>query len=250
MTFPSLRGIFRIAIALAALALGHDAFADGTKAFVMRPTFGAAQVNLPSTVSWQTTANPNGTYRVVLRAESDVRPVLANIKTLSAKALDRSPPCADAVKVLNAAAKLMGARTLRYDLRFHFVKRVCAGTYPVEVPADVTCAARIALSAQRSIVVIDVQGATTPPCRIAGAYQMVNDAVYAVVGIDVFKRHAIDLARHLPPAFKGVTIDIKSLAFDLPPAPARLRITGESTMTKAQFDQFLARIDAAAPRTN
>ena len=97
---------------------------------------------------------------------------------------------------------------------------------------------------------IEVQGATAPPCRIEGGYQVVSDAVDAVVGIDVFKRHAIDLARNLPPAFKGVTIDIKSLAFDLPPAGARLRIAGESVMSKAQFDQFMARLDAAAPRSN
>jgi hypothetical protein len=251
MIFTSFRALIRAGVAVAAaLVFGHAAWADGSKAFVMRPKFGAAQVNLPSTVSWQATANPNGSYRVALRAETDVRPVLANIRLLSAKALDRSPPCADAVKVLYAAAKLMGATTLRYDLRFHFVKRVCAGGYPVEMPADVTCAARIALSARRSIVVIDVQGATAPPCRIDGAYQVVSDAVYTVVGIDVFRRHAIDLARNLPPEFKGVTIDIKSLSFDLPPAAATLRIAGESTMSKAQFDQFMARIDAAAPRTN
>lgn len=250
MIFPSIRGALRALIAVGSMAAGDAALAEGSKAFVMRPKFGAAQVSLPSTVSWKTTANANGSYRVALNAETDVRPVLTNIKVLSARALDRSPACADAVKVLDAAAKLTGATTLRYDLRFHFVKRVCAASYPVEVPADVTCAARIALSARRSIVVIDVQGATTPPCRIEGAYQVVNDAVYAVVGIDVFKRHAIDLARHLPPAFKGVTIDIKSLAFDLPPQGARLRIAGESTMSKAQFDQFMARIDAAAPRVN
>jgi len=249
MRFSFLGGIVRALIAVLALSAGTAALADGSRAFVIRPKFGAAQVSLPSTVSWKTMPNPNGSYRVVLSAEADVRPILANIKLLSARALDRSPACADAVKVLNAAAKLTGATTLRYDLRFLFVKRVCAGSYPVEVPAEVTCAARIALSARRSVIVVDVHGATAPPCRVDGAYQMVSDAVYAAVGIDVFKRHAIDLARYLPPAFKGVTIDIKSLAFDLP-AGARLRIAGESTMSKAQFDQFMARIDAAAPRVN
>jgi len=37
---------------------------------------------------------------------------------------------------------------------------------------------------------------------------------------------------------------------DAPPAAAKLRIAGESTMTKAQFAQFMARIDAVAPKTN
>ncbi len=224
--------------------------ADGTRNFVARPTLGAAVLQLPSTVSWQTTPNPNGTYRVALTAEMDVRSVLANIKILSAKALDRSIPCGDVVKILGAAAKLTGATTVRYDLRFHYVKRVCAGSYPVELPADVSCSARIALSAARSIITIDVQGASAPPCRIEGAYQSVSDAVYAIVGIDIFKRHAIDLAQQLPPEFKGVTINIRSLAFDLPPAAAKLRVAGESTMSQAQFAEFMARIDAAAPKTN
>jgi len=236
-----------VAWATFAVAVAH---ADGTKSFVARPTLGAAALQLPSTVSWRTAAGANGVYRVALTAEVDVRSVLTNIKVLSAKALDRSIPCGDIVKILGAAAKLTGKTTLRYDLRFHFVKRVCAGTLPIELPADVNCAAKIALSAARSIITIDVQGANIPPCRIEGAYQSVSDAVYATVGIDVFKRHAIDLAQQLPPEFKGVTINIRSLAFDLPPAAAKLRIAGESTMSQAQFNQFMARIDAAAPKTN
>jgi hypothetical protein len=233
---------------LLSVALAHEACADGSKTFVMRPKLGAAQLNLPSVVSWTSAANAAGGYHVTLKAETDVRSVIANIKSLSAKALDRTGKCSDTVKVLNAAAKLTGARSLRYDLRFHYVKRVCAGGYPLELPADVDCAANIALAAQRSVIVIDVRGATATPCKIEGAYQGVSDAVYAVVGMDVFKRHAIDLARHLPPEFKGMPIEVKSLAFDLPPAAAKLRIAGESKMTSAQFAQFMARIEAIAPK--
>jgi hypothetical protein len=233
----------------AAVLIAPAARADGTRNFVARPTLGAAILQLPSTVSWRTTPNPNGTYRVALTAETDIRSVLANIKILSARALDRSIPCGDAVKILGAAAKLTGATTLKYDLRFHYVKRVCAGTYPVEWPADVTCSSRLSLSAARSVITIDVQGAVAPPCRIEGVYQRVSGAVYAIVGIDVFKRHAVDLSKQLPPEFKGVTIDIRSLAFDLPPAPAKLRVTGESTMSPVQYKEFVARIDAATPKT-
>ena len=247
---PPARTPLLAVMTILSLALSHAAGADGSKSFVMRPKLGAAVLNLPSTVRWTTSANANGTYHVSLNAETDVRSILANIKTLSAKALDRSGPCSDTVKVLNAAAKLTGAATLRYDLRFHFVKRVCAASYPLELPADVDCRARIALTAKRSIVTVDVQGASAPPCKIQGAYQGVSEAVNALVGIDVFKRHTIDLAQHLPPEFKGVSVDIGSLAFDLPPAAAKLRIAGESTMTKAQFAQFMARIDAASRKTN
>ena len=77
-----------------------------------------------------------------------------------------------------------------------------------------------------------------------------SEAVNTLVGVDVFKRHTIDLTKHLPPEFKGITIDIKSVAFDLPPAAAKLHIAGESIMTKAQFTQFMARLDAVAPKTN
>jgi len=243
------RRVLLPAIVLLAFA-PETAWADGSKSFVMRPKLGAAVLRLPSTVTWKTDANPNGTYKVALDAETDVRSVLANIKTLSAKALNRAGKCSDTVKVLNAAAKLTGRTTLRYDLRFHFVKRVCAASYPLELPADVDCRANIALAARRSIVAIDVKGAANPPCKIEGAYQGVSEAVNTLVGVDVFKRHTIDLTKHLPPEFKGITIDIKSVAFDLPPAAAKLHIAGESIMTKAQFTQFMARLDAVAPKTN
>ncbi len=232
------------------LILSSTAHADGTKAFVARPKLGAATLELPSSVSWRTTANPQGTRLVTLSAIVDVTSVLKNIKPLSAKALDRAPPCGDVVKILNATARLTGAATLRYDLRFRFVKRVCAGSLPVELPADVDCAAKIALSAARSIITVDVRGAAAPPCKIVGAYQVVSDAVYSIVGIDVFQKHMIDLAKQLPPEFRGVTINIRSLAFDLPPAPARLRVSGDSTMSKAQYTELMARLEAVAPSTH
>jgi len=247
---------FCLCLILVAAFMSRTAAADpmprgeGTRVFVARPAFGAAQFNLPSRVSWRSAAVAGGKYQVSLNAGVNVQPVLANIKTLSGKALDRNIPCGDIVKVQSAAAKLMAVRMVKYDLRFHFVKRMCAGTLPVEFPADVNCSAKIALSAARSIITIDVQGASTPPCQIAGAYKSVSDAIYSIVGIDVFKRHTIDLAKILPKEFQGVTIDIRTLAFDLPPAAPALRIAGESLMSQAQFSDFMARLDAAAPPTN
>jgi hypothetical protein len=223
---------------------------EGTRSFVAKPKLGNAQLSLPSVVNWKSARNPNGTYRLAIDAEVDAQPVLTDIKTLSAKALDRDVPCGDMVKVRGAAAKLTGPRALKYDLRFRYVKRTCAAYYPVEWPAEVACSAKIAVSAQRAIVIIDVQGATNPPCKIEGLYQSVSDAIYAIVGIDVFKRHTIDLASLLPAEFKGVTINVTSIAFDLPPARAKARIAGESTMSPAQFERFLANLDAAAPKTN
>lgn len=223
---------------------------EGTRAFVARPKFGAAEFNLPSVVRWHSSTVAGGAFRVALNADVNVQSVLANVRALSAKALDRNTPCGDIVRVQSAAAKLMATRAMKYDVRFRFVKRVCAGSIPVELPADVTCSAKIALSALRSIITIDVQGAIAPPCQIVGAYAGVSDAIYTIVGIDVFKRHTIDLAKILPKEFQGVTVDIRTLAFDLPPAAATLHIAGESTMSQAQFMALMARLDAAAPATN
>jgi len=58
------------------------------------------------------------------------------------------------------------------------------------------------------------------------------------------------LAKILPQEFRGVTIDIRTLAFDLPPTAAMLHIAGESTMSQAQFTALMADLDAAAPATN
>jgi hypothetical protein len=244
------RTALAVCFAIASLSFAPPAFADGSRSFVMRPRVGAAVLNLPSRVAWTEAGLPNGAYRVALTADVDLRSVQANIKPLSAKALNRSGKCSDTVKVRDATARLTGARTLTYGLKFHFVKRMCAGGYPLELPAEVDCAARIALAAQRSVVAIDVQGARNPPCNITGAYQGVSQAVSSLVGVDVFKRHVVDLSRHLPPEFKGVTIDITSLSFDLPPAAAKLHIAGESVMSAAQFRQFMARADAARPKTH
>jgi hypothetical protein len=237
-----------IGVLLALVALPRAAKADGSKAFVARPVIGQAVLQLPSIVSWHAEPMRDGAYRVTLTAEMDLRPALRDIKTLSAKALDRSKPCEDAVKVLGAAARITGPKSVKYDLRFHFVKRVCAGSYPVELPADVSCSAKISLSAQRSIITVDVKGATEPPCTITGVYKSVSDAVYAIVGIDVFKRHTIDLAAQLPPEFKGVTINIRSFAFARPPAAPKFHVSGESIMSQAQFADVMARLEKAAPQ--
>lgn len=236
-----------VLIALPLLLIAASAPPEGSKTFIARPAIGKAEFNLPSTVRWAAARNPNGTYRVTVTAVVDARSVLANVKNLSAKALDRSAPCGDAVKVLGAAAKLMTPTALRYDLRFHYVKRACAGNVPVSLESDVNCSAKITVSAARAIVVIDVKGAREPPCLIEGVYQSVSDAIYAIVGMDVFKRHTVNLAALLPPEFKGVAINIRSLAFDLPPAPALVRIAGESTMSPAQYDDLVARLEAASP---
>ena len=230
-------------------AVAGEPRGEGTRAFIARPVFGAAVFHLPVTVRWRSTT-VGGTHKVWLNAEVNAQWVFANIQTLSAKALDRNAPCRDAVKVRSATARLTGARTLTYDLGFRFVKRVCAGSLPVELPADVECASRITLAATRSIISVDVAGALTPPCRIAGAYTSVSEAILAMVGVDVFKRHRIDLAKILPREFQGVTVDIGALAFDLPPAAPVLRIAGESTMSQAQFAAFMARLDAAPAATN
>lgn len=222
---------------------------QGSRAFVARPKFGAAEFNLPATVGWRWAAIEGGRYRVALNADVNAQSVLASIKPLSAKALDRNIACGDLVKVQSAAARLIGARMVKYDVRFHYVKRVCAGSLPLELPADVICSAKIALSALKSVITVDVRGATAPPCQIAGAYTGVSEAIYALVGIDVFKRHTIDLTKLLPREFQGVTIDIRSLSFDLPPTAAILHIAGESTMNEVQFAAFMARLEAA-PATN
>lgn len=247
--FPPARAV-HIGVVLLCLALTPAVDADGTKDFVARPKLGAATLELPSKIGWRATTDARGAHRVTLSAIIDVTSVLRNIKPLSAQALNRAKPCGDVVKILDAAARLTGATTLRYDLRFHYVKRVCAGNLPLELPADVDCAAKIVLSALRSTITVDVRGAVAPPCKIVGAYQSVSDAVYAIVGVDVFQKHMIDLTKQLPPEFRGVTIDIRSLAFDLPPAPARLRVTADSTMSKAQYTELMTRLEAVAPSTN
>jgi len=220
--------------------------AEGSKSFVARPKFGAAVFELPSTVRWRSSPLPGGRIRIELTADISAGTVLANVPRLSASALNRDKPCDHLVRVQSAGAKLTGPRTLNYDVRFHYAKRLCVGM-PLEYPADVACAAKIAVAANRSVVSIDVQGATSPPCRIAGASPAFNNTIYALVGVDVFKRHTIDIARLLPKEFQGIPVDIRSVAIDTPPAAPVLHVAGETTMSEPQYLAFLARLNAPMP---
>jgi hypothetical protein len=184
----------------------------------------------------------DGRYRFELTADVNASTVLANVAQLSARALNRDIACDRAVKVKSASAKLTGPRALTYDVRFHYAKRLCVGL-PLEYPADVACTAKIAVAAQRSVITIDVKGATNPPCRIAGLSPAFNESVYALVGGDVFKRHALDVARLLPKEFQGVTVDIRTLAIDS--KTAVLQVAGEGTMTAPQLAALMTRIEAA-----
>jgi hypothetical protein len=215
---------------------------EGTKAFVARPKLGAAVFELPSAVRWRATPIDGGRYRIDLTADVNAATVLANVPALSARALNRDKPCDHLVRVKSAAAKLTGTRTLTYDVRFHYAKRLCVGM-PLEYPADVACTAKIAVAAMRSVITIDVTGATNPPCRIDGLSPGFNDQITGLVGTDVFKRHTIDVARLLPKEFQGVAIDIRTLAID--PTTAVLKIGGEGTMTPQQFAALMTRLNAA-----
>ncbi|MEQ1755067.1 MAG: hypothetical protein ABL973_13150 [Micropepsaceae bacterium] len=245
----NLVGLAWVWLALMLMSVSANASAvNGSKSFVARPKVGNAQLNLPASVRWDSSVNPDGSVRVVLNADVDVQPVITDIRKLSAKALDRAVPCGTLVKVRNAAAKVTGPRSLSYDLSFHYSKRICGAGIPLEMPADVSCSSRIGIAVQGALVLVDVLGAATPACRIEGAYQGVSDAVSRMVGGDVFKRHRIDLASLLPAEFKGVVINVRTLAFDVPPAPAKLRITGDSQMTRVQFDKLVAALEAASPK--
>lgn len=221
--------------------------AAGTKEFVAGLQIGSAKLSLPSKVSWNGAVGADGAVRLSLNAEIDAGTVLSDIRNLSARALDRSAQCGDTVKVLQASASLIGPATVKYDLRFHYLKRLCPGSVPIGLPADVRCSAKILVSATKALLFVDVRGAVNPPCRMDGIHQSVSDTVYSIVGLDVFKRHVIDLSTVLPPEFKGVVINVQSLSFDMPPARAKLRITGESLMTRAQLAAFIARLDATSP---
>ncbi len=219
--------------------------AEGEKSFVARPKFGAAQFELPSAVRWRATPLDGGRYRIELTANVNAASVLANVPTLSARALNRDTPCDQLLRVKSAAAKLTSPRTLTYDVRFHYAKRLCVGM-PLEYPADVACTAKIAVAAIRSAVTIDVAGATNPPCRIDGLSPALSDSITAQMGQNIFKRHTLDVARLLPKEFQGVTVDIRSLAID--PATAVLNIAGEGTMTAPQYQAFLTRVDPQSAR--
>lgn len=210
----------------------------GTKRFVARPVIGKARPVLASVVRWSSAPRPDGSVDVAIDAEADVQPVLADIRTLSALALDRNPPCKDNLKVTAASAKIIGPRALTYKAAFHYAKRLCAGGMPMDIPADISCVARIDLSAQQAVIVMDVKEGATPACTIAGAYQGMSQALVASVGRDVFKPHAVDLASLLPPAFKGVAISVTSIGFDQPPARAKFHLMGTSVMSPAQYQAF------------
>lgn len=234
-----------IVLSLLATAIAAAASLDaveGSKSFTARPTFGEAVFELPSAVHWRSTPMADGRYRMEITADVNASAVLANVPQLSARALNRDIACDHAVKVKSAAAKLTGPRALTYDVRLNYTKRLCLGL-PMEYPADVACTAKIAVAAQRSVITVDVQGATTPPCRIAGLSPAFSESVYALVGGNVFKRHAIDVAKLLPREFQGVTVDIRTLAID--PKTAVLHVGGEGIMTAPQLAALMTRIEAA-----
>jgi hypothetical protein len=238
----SIIGLTLIAAILTAAALPASGPVEGAKSFVARPKFGAAQFELPSAVRWRATPLDGSRYRIELAADINAATVLANVPALSARALNRDKACDQLVRVKSAAAKLTGPRSLIYDVRFHYAKRMCVGM-PLEYPADITCNAKIAVAAARSVVTVDVQGATNPPCRIDGLSPAFSDSITAQMGRDIFKRHIVDAAKLLPKEFQGVAIDIKTLAID--PSTAVLHIAGEGTMTAPQFAALMTRLNAA-----
>ena len=235
-------GLSFIAAFVSAAAPPAPEAVEGSKSFIARPKLGAAVFELPSAVRWRASPLPNGRYRIHLTADVNAATVLANVPRLSERALNRDIACDKAVKVRSAGAKLTGPRTLTYKVSFYYAKRFCVGV-PLEYAADVTCSAKIDVAAQRSIITIDVQGAAIPPCRIEGLATGINDSIYGLVGTDIFKRHAIDVARLLPKEFQGVTVDIRTLAID--PATAVLHIEGDGTMSPPQFAALMTRLEAA-----
>ena len=231
-----------IALLASLICVGFaNADSEGSTNFVARPKIGAARLTLPSHLSWQATDTANGTHLVTLSLAVDVYSVLHDIRALSAAALDKAIPCGDLLKVRDASARLLGATTISYDLRFHYAKRLCAGgNIPLEIPADISCSSIIALSGAGAVVAADIRGATSEPCAIAGA----SPGLANFASKKVFKRHFLDLTQQLPPEFQGVTVNVRSIAFDIPPATPRLRITGDAAMSDQQFAAFTARARA------
>jgi hypothetical protein len=228
-------------LALFFFALPATAQTEGSKDFVARPRVGAARLTLPSHLNWQASTGADGTYLVRLTLVVDVGSVVKNIRALSAAALDKAKPCGDLLRVRDAAARLTGASTLAYDLRFHYAKRLCAGGMPLELPADVNCSSIIALSAAGSLIVADIRGAASPPCSIEGT----SPGIAKFASSKIFKPHTIDLAQQLPPEFRDISVNVRSITFDTPPASPRLRIAGDAAMSPQQFGAFAARLNAA-----
>jgi hypothetical protein len=215
---------------------------EGTMSFVARPKLGAAVFELPSTVRWRSSPMDDGRFRIEVDAAVNAARVLANVAQLSARAINKDIPCGDLIKVQSASAKLVGPRTMSYNLRFHYAKRLCVGM-TMQYPADVTCDARVTVGAAYSIVTVDVQGATAPPCRIAGTDPTVGGAVTSLVGSNIFKRHVIDVAQMLPKEFQGVAIEIRAIAFDMPPASPVLHVQGDGAMTAQQLALLMTRMN-------
>ena len=134
-----------------------QAHGDGVATITLKPKFGAISLALPARAEWQNTIDPSGNYLVTLSLAVDLGTVLRNVKSLSAKGIDRSKPCAEVIKVLGASARLTAPNTLSYDLRLHYAKRICAGGLPMELAADVNCAASIDISAAGSLITFDVR---------------------------------------------------------------------------------------------
>ncbi len=223
------------------LVCAAHAETDGSRDFVARPKVGAAHLTLPSHLTWQASPDADGTYRVRLSLIVDVGSVLRDIRTLSAAALDKAKPCGDLLRVRDAAARLTSATTLGYDLRIHYAKRLCInGGAPMELPADIACSSIIALSVAGSRVIVDIRGANSEPCAIDGT----SAALLKFASSKVFKTHTIDLAQQLPPEFRGATVNVRSIAFDTPPASPRLRISGDSTMSAQEFREFTSKINS------
>jgi hypothetical protein len=222
------------------LVCAAHAETDGSRDFVARPKVGAAHLTLPSHLTWQASPDADGTYHVRLSLVVDVGLVLRDIRALSAAALDKAKPCGDLLRVRDAAARLTGATTLGYDLRFHYAKRLCVNGTPMELPADVACSSTIALSAVGSRLIVDIRGANSEPCAIDGT----SAGLAKFASSKVFKTHTIDLAQQLPPEFRGATVNVRSIAFDTPPSSPRLRISGDSTMSDQEFREFTSRINS------
>lgn len=216
---------------------------EGTTSFVARPKIGAAHLTLPSQLTWQSASDDKGGHLVTLSLIVDVNSVLRDIRSLSAKALDKAKPCGDLLQVRNASAKLLGARTVAYDLSFHFAKRICTNNnMTLEIPADIACSSIIALSGTGAKLNVDIRGAKQQACSIDGNAS--NIAQFAAK--KVFKRHTVDLTQQLPPEFQGVAVNVRSIAFDTSPSAPRLRITGDATMTDQQFAAFTAKARAVS----
>jgi hypothetical protein len=231
---------------LVATLSATQARADGAASFSLRPKFGAISLALPARAEWQEATDPGGNYLVRLSLAVDLGSVLRNIKSLSAKGLDRSKPCAEVVKVLDAKAKLTTSTSLSYDLRLHYAKRICAAGLPMDLPADVSCAASIDVSAAGSVIAFDIHGAKTPPCTIDGTSPgFMNSA-----SSKIFKKHLVDLSDQLPTDFRGATINIRKVQFDTSPAPPRLQIVAESNMSPAQFKELMSAIKSPSRRAS